>query len=237
MSATPTFHAADFEFAQDLLEGREEAWRRFDAEYAPAVRERLRGLGASEVDADEAMALVIEKLWTRQKLASYTGAGPLLGFVRATAANAWLEHLRKHRREIPATNLAAEDEDDPMDRLAHDAAEAGGGGAGLGAPPQETPLADLLRAALRHALDRADAEALLILRLSLLMDVKQRDLCTVWGGMHEGSISNKKKGVMQQIRDDTLAYIAAREPGLRITWQELLEACGDGAEAILGPSE
>ncbi len=229
ISAVPGFHAADFEFAQDLLEGNDAAWRRFNAEYAPAVLTRLRGMGASDADAGEALALVIEKLWSRQKLASYSGSGPLLGFVRAAASNAWLEYMRKHRREIPASSLAGDDEDDPMDRLA-DPGDAP-------AAPQETPLGELLRDALRHALGRADPEALLILRLSLLMDIKQRDLCAVWGGMHEGSISNKKKGVMQQIRSDTLDWIAEREPTLQITWQELLEACGDGADAILGPSE
>ena len=226
-SAETSFYAADFEFAQDLLAGDEEAWRRFDAEFVPGIAQRLRGMGASDADADEVQGLVIEKLWTRQKLASYTGNGPLMGFVRTTASNAWLEYLRKHRREVNASSMAGEDEDgDAMDRLARDEGEA----------PQESPLAELLRDALKHAMDRADAEALLILRLSLLQDIKQRDLCDIWGGVHEGTISAKKKQVMTQIRDDTLAFVAEREPTLQITWQELLEACGEGAEAILGPA-
>jgi len=224
---SPQFHAADFEFAQDLLAGDDIAWRRFDAEFVPAIAQRLRGMGASDADADEAQGLVIERLWTRQKLASYTGNGPLMGFVRTTASNAWLEYLRKHRREVSASSMAGEDEEgDAMDRLARDEGDA----------PQETPLAELLRDALKFAMERADAEALLILRLSLLQDIKQRDLCDLWGGVHEGTISAKKKQVMTQIRDDTLAFVAEREPTLQITWQELLEACGEGAEAILGPA-
>ncbi|MBL9184206.1 MAG: sigma-70 family RNA polymerase sigma factor [Verrucomicrobiaceae bacterium] len=226
-SADTTFHAADFEFAQDLLAGDEGAWLRFDAEYTPAIAQRLRGMGASDADADEVQGLVIERLWTRQKLASYTGQGPLMGFVRTTASNAWLEYLRKHRREVHASTLAGEDEEgDAMDRIAGEKNDA----------PQESPLAELLRDALKFALDRADAEALLIMRLSLLQDIKQRDLCDIWGGVHEGTISAKKKQVMTQIRDDTLGYVAEREPSLQITWQELLEACGEGAEAILGPA-
>lgn len=221
------FHAVDFEFAQDLLAGDESAWGRFDAEFVPGIAQRLRGLGASDADADEVQGLVIEKLWTRQKLASYTGNGPLMGFVRTTASNAWLEYLRKHRREVNASSMAGEGEDgDAMERLACDDGEA----------PQESPLAEILRDALKHAMELADAEALLILRLSLLQDIKQRDLCDVWGGVHEGTISAKKKQVMTQIRDDTLAFVAEREPNLQITWQELLEACGEGAEAILGPA-
>ena len=226
-SAEPSFHAADFEFAQDLLAGDEVAWRRFDSEFVPGIAQRLRGMGASDADADEVQGLVIEKLWTRQKLASYTGNGPLMGFVRTTASNAWLEYLRKHRREVNASSMAGEDEDgDAMERLAYDEGEA----------PQEAPLAEILRDALKHAMECADAEALLILRLSLLQDIKQRDLCDVWGGVHEGTISAKNKQVMKQIRDDTLAFVAEREPNLQITWQELLEACGVGAEAILGPA-
>lgn len=226
-ASTRPFHAADFEFAQDLLAGDEAAWTRFHTECAPAITARLRGMGASSADADEVQGLVIERLWTRQKLASYTGNGPLMGFVQTTAANAWLEYLRKHKREVHASTLAGDDEEgDTMDRLARDETDE----------PQEAPLAGLLRDALTHAMARADAEALLILRLSLLQDIKQRDLCDLWGGVHEGTISAKKKQVMQQIRDDTLAYVAERDPGLQITWQELLEACGEGAEAILGPA-
>lgn len=226
-ASTRPFHAADFEFAQDLLAGDDAAWTRFNTECAPAITARLRGMGASSADADDVQGLVIERLWTRQKLASYTGNGPLMGFVQTTAANAWLEYLRKHKREVNASTLAGDDEEgDAMDRLARDETDT----------PQEAPLAGLLRDALTHAMARADAEALLILRLSLLQDIKQRDLCDLWGGVHEGTISAKKKQVMQQIRDDTLAYVAEREPTLQITWQELLEACGEGAEAILGPA-
>ncbi len=226
-SSSRPFHAADFEFAQDLLAGDEAAWGRFHTECAPAITARLRGMGASAADADDVQGLVIERLWTRQKLASYSGNGPLMGFVQTTAANAWLEHLRKHKREVHASTLAGDEEEgDAMDRLARDE----------DAPPQDAPLAGLLRAALTQAMGKADAEALLILRLSLLQDIKQRDLCDLWGGVHEGTISAKKKQVMRQIRDDTLAYVAEREPTLQITWQELLEACGEGAEAILGPA-
>lgn len=222
-----SFYAADFEFAQDLLAGDENAWRRFNEEIVPAIVQRLRGMGASDADTDEVRGLVIERLWTRQKLASYTGSGPLMGFVRTTASNAWLEHLRKHHREVNASALEREDgEGHAMDRI----------GGGIIETPQESPLAELLRDALKFAIARTDAEALLILRLSLLQDVKQRDLCDLWGGVHEGTISAKKKHAMQQIRDDTLAFVAEHEPTLKITWQELLDACGEDVEAILGPT-
>jgi RNA polymerase sigma factor (sigma-70 family) len=230
----PQFHSADFEFAQDLLEGDAKAWTRFDAEFKPAILSRLIRQGATPADADEVLGLVMEKLWAGKKLAAYTGSGPLQGFVRTMASNVWLEYLRKHRRMIPASSLNRSEDhgdggsgSDIMDRLAE----------GTAAAPQETPLAELLRDALLFALLRVDAEALLIMRLSLLQDIKQRDLCAVWGGCHEGTISRKKQEALEEIRDQTLAYIREREPTLQITWQDLLEACGEGAEAILGPSE
>lgn len=224
----PTFYAADYELAQDLLDGDKAAWSRFDRELKPAMLSKLAITGATDADAQEVVGIVTEKLWAQRKLEAYTGSGPLAGFVRTMAANAWLEYLRKHRRMVPVTNLTREDSDaDPLDTLSKDERPA----------PQETPLAQLLRDALLHALARTDAEALLVMRLSLLQDVKQRDLCTLWGGCHEGTISRKKTEAMEQIRDATLAYLAEREPALNISWQDLLEACGEGAEAILGPSE
>jgi RNA polymerase sigma factor (sigma-70 family) len=225
---SPAFHAADYEFAQDLLDGDKQAWARFDQELKPAMLGKLAAAGATNADAHEVVGIVTEKLWAQKKLEAYSGSGPLVGFVRTMAANAWLEYLRKHRRMVPATNLSREDSDaDPMDTLSRDES----------AVPQESPLAELLRDALLHALAQTDAEALLVMRLSLLQDVKQRDLCSLWGGCHEGTISRKKNEAMEQIRDATLAYITEREPTLQISWQDLLEACGEGAEAILGPSE
>lgn len=226
--AAPAFHAADYELAQDLLDGDQAAWTRFDQELKPAMLTKLAAAGATDADAQEVIGIVTEKLWAQRKLEAYTGSGPLARFVRTMAANAWLEYLRKHRRLVPVTNLTREDSDaDPLETLAKDERPA----------PQESPLAQLLRDALLHALDRTDAEALLVMRLSLLQDVKQRDLCLLWGGCHEGTISRKKTEAMEQIRDATLAYLAEREPSLHISWQDLLEACGEGAEAILGPSE
>jgi hypothetical protein len=40
---------------------------------------------------------------------------------------------------------------------------------------------------------------------------------------------------MEQIRDLTMQAIREREPTLQISWQDLMEACGEGVEAILGP--
>lgn len=228
-SSAAAFHAADFEFAQDLLDGDKAAWSRFDAELKPAMLAKLAASGATEADAHEVVGIVTERLWAQRKLTAYSGSGPLAGFLRTMAANAWLEYLRKHRRLVPATNLAREDDSgDPMESLARDDHPAA---------PQETPLAGLLRDALVFALAQTEAEALLVLRLSLLQEVKQRDLCLLWGGCHEATISRKKVEAMEQIRSGTLAYLAEREPSLQISWQDLLEACGEGAEAILGPAE
>ena len=220
------FHAADYEFAQDLLDGDDAAWTAFHREYQPAILAKLRAIGASDADADEVAGIIIEKLWSRRKLESYTGRGPLLGFVRATTANTWLEYLRKHRRMVTATTLQGGSEDgDVMESITP----------AQPALQNEIPLAELLRDALVQALRQTDAEALLILRLSVLQGIKQRDLCKVWGGCHEGTISNKKNHAMEQIRDLTMQAIREREPTLKITWQDLMEACGEGVEAILGP--
>lgn len=225
-TANDDFHAADYEFAQDLLDGNDAAWTTFHRDYQPAILAKLRAVGASNADADEVAGIVIEKLWSKRKLESYSGRGPLLGFVRAAAANTWLEYLRKHRRMVTATTLQGDsDEGDALESVTP----------AQPASQSEIPLAELLRDALLQALRQTDAEALLILRLSVLQGIKQRDLCTVWGGCHEGTISNKKTQAMEQIRDLTMQAVREREPTLQISWQDLMEACGEGVEAILGP--
>jgi RNA polymerase sigma factor (sigma-70 family) len=226
MTTDADFHAADYEFAQDLLDGDDAAWTLFHRDYQPAILAKLRAIGASNADADEVAGIVIEKLWSKRKLETYTGRGPLLGFVRAATANTWLEYLRKHRRMVTATTLqGGSDEGDVMESITP----------AQPASQSEIPLAELLRDALMQALRKTDAEALLILRLSVLQGIKQRDLCNVWGGCHEGTISNKKNQAMEQIRDLTMQAIREREPTLQISWQDLMEACGEGVEAILGP--
>lgn len=227
-SPEPDFHATDYEFAQDLLDGCDVAWRVFHRDCQPAVMTKLRALGASPADADEVLGLVIDKLWTQRKLAAYSGRGPLMGFVKSAAANTWLEYLRKHRRMVTATTLqgGADESDGSTFEAILPATPAS---------QSELPLASLLKEALLHALKHTDAEALLILRLSILQGIKQRELCTLWGGCHEGTISHKKQQAMVQIRDLTMQAIREREPSLNITWQDLIEACGEGVEAILGP--
>lgn len=222
------FHAADYEFAQDLLDGSDEAWKTFQREVQPGVMQKLRALGASPADADEVLGLLIDKLWTQRKLTAYSGRGPLTGFIKAAAANTWLEYLRKHRRMVTATTLqgGTEVEGESTFEAITPATPAS---------ESEVPLALLLKDALLYALRRTDAEALLILRLSILQGIKQRELCSVWGGCHEGTISHKKQLAMEQIRDLTMQAIREREPNLQITWQDLIEACGEGVEAILGP--
>lgn len=227
-STEPDFHASDYEFAQDLLDGDDKAWHTFHREYQPSILGKLRAIGATVSDADEVAGIVIEKLWTQRKLESYTGRGSLMGFVRAATANTWLEYLRKHRRMVTATTLqggAEEGETSTFEAITPPTP----------ASQSEVPLAELLRDALLHALRHTDAEALLILRLSVLQGIKQRELCSLWGGCHEGTISHKKQQAMEQIRDLTMQAIREREPTLQISWQDLMEACGEGVEAILGP--
>jgi DNA-directed RNA polymerase specialized sigma24 family protein len=229
-SSPADFHASDYELAQDLLDGSDDAWRLFHRELQPAVMLKLRAIGASPADADEVLGLLIDKLWTQRKLAAYTGSGPLVAFVKTAAANTWLEYLRKHRRMVTATTLqgGTEVEGESTFEAITPATPAS---------ETEVPLALLLKNALLHALLRTDAEALLILRLSILQGIKQRELCTLWGGCHEGTISHKKQQAVEQIRDLTMQAVREREPDLKVTWQDIMEACGEGVEAILGPVE
>jgi RNA polymerase sigma-70 factor (ECF subfamily) len=104
-----SLHLAEFALAQGCSLGSEEAWRRFVATYrGPLTQAATAIAGSATLGHDLADSLYADLYGLRQTegerkspLASYTGRGSLLGWLRATLAQRFIDHHRRARRETP----------------------------------------------------------------------------------------------------------------------------------------
>jgi RNA polymerase sigma-70 factor (ECF subfamily) len=108
------FHRAlrlnELALAQACALGREAAWQRFVALYrAPLTQAAIAIAGSATLGHDLADSLYAELFGLsenrRSPLASYSGRGSLLGWLRTTLAQRHIDHRRRTRRETPLETL------------------------------------------------------------------------------------------------------------------------------------
>ncbi len=106
---------ADLALAAACALGRELAWQRFLALYrAPLTQAAIAIAGSATLGHDLADSLYAELYGLRRAegerrspLASYSGRGSLLGWLRTTLAQRHVDHHRRTRRETPLDGLDA----------------------------------------------------------------------------------------------------------------------------------
>ncbi len=106
---------ADLALATGCALGREAAWRRFLGLYrAPLTQAAIAITGSATIGHDLADSLYAELYGLRgaegerrSPLASYSGRGSLLGWLRTTLAQRHVDHYRRTRRETPLDDLDA----------------------------------------------------------------------------------------------------------------------------------
>jgi RNA polymerase sigma-70 factor (ECF subfamily) len=105
----------DFALATACVLGREAAWQRFlDLYRAPLTQAAVAITGSGTLGQDLADSLYSELYGLREvegqrraPLASYSGRGSLLGWLRTTLAQRHVDHHRRTRRESPLDTLDA----------------------------------------------------------------------------------------------------------------------------------
>jgi RNA polymerase sigma-70 factor (ECF subfamily) len=123
ISPTPTQEAAfyralrlpELALAQACSLGRDAAWQRFLSLYrTPLTQAAISITGSATLGHDLADSLYAELFGLseragqrRSPLASYSGRGSLLGWLRTTLAQRHIDHLRRTHRETPLDNLDA----------------------------------------------------------------------------------------------------------------------------------
>lgn len=106
-------HLSELALAQSCALGREVAWQRFLNLYrAPLTQAAIAITGSGTLGHDLADTLYSELYGLRQvdgqrcsPLASYSGRGSLLGWLRTTLAQRQVDHYRRTHRETPLDGL------------------------------------------------------------------------------------------------------------------------------------
>jgi RNA polymerase sigma-70 factor (ECF subfamily) len=110
-----SLHLSELALAHACVLGREAAWERFLRQYrAPLTQAAIAITGSATLGHEVADSLYAELFGLRlhdgrrtSPLASYTGRGSLLGWLRATLAQRSVDHHRRTYREAPLNDFDA----------------------------------------------------------------------------------------------------------------------------------
>jgi RNA polymerase sigma-70 factor, ECF subfamily len=189
--------------------GDQSAWSDLFEGYGATVRSAARSASSNEATADD----VAQSIWAdlhglkvredgkpAGKLAYYSGAGSLGGWLRAVVGQLAID---QHRRQ---SRLVQTEEDTDLDRLAHDAGENSNSlNPFHSAPnPEESLASDLASADVEKALGQAlaglDDEDRLLMKLYYFDGLRLREAGAVLG-VHEATASRRLTRIHSEVRE------------------------------------
>lgn len=189
--------------------GDQAAWSDLFEGYGATVRSAARSASSNEAMADD----VAQSIWAdlhglkiredgkpAGKLAYYSGAGSLGGWLRAVVGQLAID---QHRRQ---SRLVQTEEDSELERMAHDAGvETDGSSPFHSAPsPEESLATDMASADVETALGRAlaglDDEDRLLMKLYYFDGLRLREAGAVLG-VHEATASRRLTRIHGAVRE------------------------------------
>ena len=202
-------HADDLCLVIACERGDQGAWGDLFEGYGATVRSAARSASSNEAMADD----VAQSIWAdlhglklredgkpAGKLAYYSGAGSLGGWLRAVVGQLAID---QHRRQ---SRLVQTEEDTDLERLAHDATGAsdGVGPFQSATGPEESLAREMASADVEKALGRALAELpdedRLLMKLYYFDGLRLREAGAVLG-VHEATASRRLTRIHGQIRE------------------------------------
>ena len=202
-------HADDLCLVIGCERGDETAWNELFEGYGATVRSAARAASSNEAMADDLAQSIwadLHGLKSREdgqpagKLAYYSGAGSLGGWLRAVVGQLAID---QHRRQA---RLILTEEDSDLERLAHDAdGESEMSSTFHSAPnPEEALASDLAGADVEKALARAlaelDDEDRLLMKLYYFDGLRLREAGAVLG-VHEATASRRLTRIHSKVRE------------------------------------
>ncbi len=192
-------HLKELALAQGCALGREPAWERFFRLYRSSLTQAAIAItGSATLGSDLAGSLYAELYGLRavegqrrSPLASYTGRGSLMGWLRTTLVQRFRDHHRRTHREEPL-----------------DAVEIEGVDRGAAQPDQATAPMAALAEAVRQTLQCLCAEDRFLLAAYYL---DRRTLLTIARtlGVHEATVSRRLKRLLAEARELLLKNLCA----------------------------
>ncbi|MDX6445472.1 MAG: polymerase sigma-70 factor, subfamily [Blastocatellia bacterium] len=202
-------HADDLCLVIACESGDQTAWDDLFEGYGATVRSAARSASSNEAMADD----VAQSIWAdlhglklradgkpAGKLAYYSGAGSLGGWLRAVVGQLAID---QHRRQ---SRLVQTEEDSDLERMAHDAGvESDGLSPFHSAPsPEESLATDMASADVEKALGRAlaglDDEDRLLMKLYYFDGLRLREAGAVLG-VHEATASRRLTRIHGEVRE------------------------------------
>lgn len=207
-------HADDLCLVIACERGDQTAWSDLFEGFGATVRSAARSASSNEAMADDLAQSIwaeLHGLKTRAdgtpagKLAYYSGAGSLGGWLRAVVGQLAIDQHRKQAK------LVQTEEDSDLDRLAHSDAEPDGAHAfQSAASPEELLTTNLAANDVEHALGRALAELAdedrLLMKLYYFDGLRLREAGTVLG-VHEATASRRLTRIHGEVRQHVEAIL------------------------------
>jgi RNA polymerase sigma-70 factor, ECF subfamily len=203
-----TLHADDLCLAIACQQGDQAAWNDLVEGYGATVRSAARSASANQEMAEDLSQSIWAELHGLKvnddgrpsgKLAYYSGAGSLGGWLRAVVGQLAID---RHRREA---RLVHTEEDSELDRLTRDAGIASHPGDGFSSEtnPEEALATMLASTAVEKALARAlkelDDEDRLLVKLYYFDGLRLREAGAVLG-FHEATASRRLTRIQSDVR-------------------------------------
>lgn len=191
-----SLHLSDLALAHACALGREAAWEEFLRLYRASLVQAAVGFTSSSSLGEELADALYAELYglreydgdRRSPLASYSGRGSLLSWLRTTLVQRYRDHYRRTRREAPI-----EDFDCPAPQAAESI------------PENLTVLTEVVEQTIRGlgAEDRFLLAAYFLDRQTLLQIARTLN-------MHEATISRRIKRLTRELRDALLEQLHRR---------------------------
>ena len=211
-------HADDLCLVVACELGDQVAWNDLVEGYHATVRSAARSASSNEAMAEDLAQSIwaeLHGLRVREdgrpsgKLAFYSGAGSLGGWLRAVVGQLAIDQHRKQAR------LVQPEEDAEIDRLSRESQENAFGGLGATPNPEDALANDLAAGDVENALGRAlkelDDEDRLLVKLYYFDDLRLREAGAILG-VHEATASRRLTRIHAEVRA-TVGRILAEEHG------------------------
>ncbi|NNM29363.1 MAG: hypothetical protein HKO57_07575, partial [Akkermansiaceae bacterium] len=185
--------------------------------------------GASHTEAQDITADLFADCFAgrdgkKPLLLSYNGGGTLRAFLSRAAINRLIDLKRRQKFQgnLPERGLEGAPTDE-FDLLEGDSLS----------DETDDHLVGLLRDALVNAFRECNPRDLMFMRLVSIHGVRQETLAASLG-WSQSKVSRAITGVMEEIREKTLAELKKADPWIELNWEDFIALCRNSTDFLVG---